>query len=313
MRRRSTGTIPASAVVAALRPRGLWRRWLFAGVVLLGMAACGSDTSVRSGAPGAVAADRPAFPPESGPVSLWLSADEVPPGAEVVAVLRNPTGVEVTFGVAAHVDRWDGAAWVAHRNLPMCLDFWHCTGKPQAIDADFVVPSIGLSPVGGIGSVERFTTAGLDLGWYRIRQRANEDIVATGILHVTDDAPAPAPLTPTDEPAVSLGPVILSPEGGRITAFPIIPASGASQSSDDVVVATAHLQDPAVIERWDGSRWEKETVVDLHRGEQRGGPDLDRYADLPALPAGAYRFVRTAEDGYPAHTGRFWVVAEPGR
>src|SRR5438309_4403596 len=77
-------------------------------------------------APGRLAVPRPAFPAERGPVWLWLSATEVPPGAELVASLQNPSGVDTLFGVAATIDRWDGSAWQPHRSVAVCLDFWSC-------------------------------------------------------------------------------------------------------------------------------------------------------------------------------------------
>ena len=79
-------------------------------LALLLATGCGAATAVttQDGS-----APRPSFPPETSPVSLWLSASEVPPGAEVVAILRNPTGAEAVFGVAATVDRWDGAVVLA--------------------------------------------------------------------------------------------------------------------------------------------------------------------------------------------------------
>jgi len=170
-------------------------------------------------------------------------------------------------------------------------------------------PSIGLSATAErSGPAERFTTAGLDPGWYRIRQRANEQVIATGILHVADGAPSPAPLPPTDQPAISLNPALVGPHGGRITALPILPTSGNGQTIDDVVAATANLAETASIDRWDGKDWHMQTTIELHPGTEGAGPHVDRTASLPALPAGAYRFVRHPADGHADHTGRFWVV-----
>jgi len=277
---------------------------LLTGLLLTG---CGSASRVTAG--GAEGEARPAFPAETSPVTLWLSALEVPPGAEVVAILRNLTGVPATFGVAATIDRWDGANWVPHRFVGLCLDFWFCTGKPGPLDGDHAEPAIGLSATAERpGPAERFTTAGLDPGWYRISQRANEPVIATAILHVADGAPSPAPLPPTDQPAISLNPALVGPHGGRITALPILPTSGKNQTIDDVVAATANLAETASLDRWDGTDWRMQTTVELHAGTEGAGPHLDRSADLPALPAGAYRFVRHATDGRPDHTGRFWVV-----
>jgi hypothetical protein len=277
---------------------------LLAAVLLAG---CGSASRVTAG--GAEPEARPVFPTEASPATLWLSAAEVPPGAEVVAILRNPTGTPATFGAAAFIDRWDGTSWMPHRFVGMCLDFWFCSGKPGPLDGDHAVPSIGLSASAERpGPVERFTTLGLEPGWYRIRQQANEPIVATGILHVADGAPSPAPLPPTDRPAISLNPALIGADGGRITALPILPTSGNGQTLDDVVAATADLAETASIDRWDGTDWRTQTSVELSPGTDGTGPHLDRTADIPALPAGAYRFVRHATDGRADYTGRFWVA-----
>jgi len=50
--------------------------------------------------------------------------------------------------------------------------------------------------------IERFSTAGLDPGWYRLRQEGSHNQTATGIFHITAGAPTPAPLPPTGQQAL---------------------------------------------------------------------------------------------------------------
>jgi hypothetical protein len=243
----------------------------------------------------------PALP--ASPYSLWLSADRVAPGpVELVAVLVNHGGAEATFGVAATVDRWDGNEWTAYGDLVMCMDHWHCTARVQPPGQVGDVPAIGLSAKPWIsGPVERFTTDGLDVGWYRISQEANEGIVAAAILEVAADGSAPAPLVPVDAPAISVTPPLASPAGGEIHLYPLIPAPSGAQSRDDVQSAIRGLSEVARLERWDGSSWEATGDVELHVTDD----DLARLADLPRLTDGEYRLVREGPVG--PHIGHFWV------
>lgn len=244
-------------------------------------------------------------PPElpASPYSLWLSADRVAPGpVEVVAVLVNHGGVDATFGVAAKVDRWDGNEWTAYGDLVMCMDHWHCTAHVQPPVEVRAVPAIGLSAEPRrSGPVERFTTDGLDAGWYRISQEANEGIVAAAILEIAADVSAPAPLVSVDAPAISVTPPLVSPDGGQIHLYPLIPAPSGAQSREDVQDAIQGLSEVARLERWNGSSWEAAGDVELHGTDD----DLARLADLPPLPEGEYRLVREGPVG--PHIGHFWV------
>jgi hypothetical protein len=243
----------------------------------------------------------PALP--ASPYSLWLSADRVSPGpVELVAVLVNHGGVEATFGVAAKVDRWDGNEWIAYGDLVMCMDHWHCTARVQPPGEVRGVPAIGLSAEPRrSGPVERFTTDGLDVGWYRISQEANEGIVAAAILEVAADGSEPAPLVSVDAPAISVTPPLVSPDGGEIHVYPLIPAPSGVQSREDVQSAIRGLTEVARLERWDGSSWEAAGDVELHMTDD----DLARLADLPRLTEGEYRLVREGPVG--PHIGHFWV------
>ena len=241
-------------------------------------------------------------PMTDSPVSLWLSAERVAPGpVESVAVLVDHRGVDATFGVHATVDRWEGDEWVSYGELVMCMDHWHCTARIEPPGSSDGVPGIGLSPkLGSPGPVVRFTTEGLEVGWYRISQVANEGIVASGLLEIVAGAPTPAPLVPVDVPAISVTPALVPTDGGRVDLYPLIPAPSGSQSREDVLRAIAGLSETALIERWDGSGW-----THLGRVALSKGVDLGSSAGLPPLPQGAYRLVREGPGG--PHIGHFWV------
>jgi hypothetical protein len=244
---------------------------------------------------------------EPAPISLWLSASRVDDKqpTELVAVLVNRDGPNATFGVAARIDRWDGQAWVPHRLLAMCLDHWFCTAEPQAL-GEMVVNSIGLSARAGTpGPSERFSTKGLDKGWYRISQMANEGNVAAAILQVVPGADSVAPLVPVDKPAILITPVLVKPTGVTVQLLP--PLVPGVNSVGELERAIAGLAETASIERWDGRDWKP--IADIALRPSPSEP-LGRNADLPALAEGDYRLVRVGTNG--PHTGRFWVtVAAP--
>jgi hypothetical protein len=182
------------------------------------------------------------------------------------------------------------------------MDHWHCTARVQPPGEIAAVPAIGLSAEPGRpGPVERFTTDGLDVGWYRISQEANEGIVAAVTLQVVEGAPAPAPLVAIDVPAISVTPALVSPDGAETFLYPLIPAPTGAQSREDVLEAIRGLSEVARIERWNGSTWEAVGEIQLRRADD----DLARTAVLPPLPEGEYRLVREGPEG--PHVGHFWV------
>jgi hypothetical protein len=271
---------------------------MLVGALLL--VACGADQDEQAtGAPPAPPA------PEPSPVTLWLSAERVPPGpAELVAVLVNRAGGEVMFGVGAEVDRWDGSTWVPHRKLGMCLEGWHCTAEMRPLDEELVIPSIGLTAtLDRPGPLQRFTTDGLESGWYRISQMANEGMVASGIVEVALGAAAPAPIVPVDSPVISVTPPLLAPGGGTVTLFPLVPGA---TSIGDLERALEELAETASIERWSGDGWAPVAELDLELDPGGREPSFERSLDLPALEVGDYRIVRAHPGG--DHVGRFWVV-----
>jgi hypothetical protein len=290
-------------------PRSPKERWLagITGLVVFGAVVLFVwDSFLPSGDP-APAGGEAEPPPVSGPVSLWLSEERVPPGAfDIVAMLVDHRGVEATFGVHAVVDRWDGSEWEPYGELVVCMDHWHCTARiesPGSIDA---VPGIGLAArPGKPGPVERFTTDGLDPGWYRLSQTANEGVVARGIFEIVPGAAPPIPLWSVDVSAISISPALLPTEGGEVYLYPLVPpGSDGSQSREEVQHAVEGLSETARIDRWDGSAWEPVTTIEL---TGVSGDDLPRTALVPALERGEYRLVRDGPAG--SHVGHFWVDA----
>jgi hypothetical protein len=72
------------------------------------------------------------------------------------------------------------------------MDHWHCTAPIERSGGSGAVLAIGLGPrKGAPRPVERFTTEGLDVGWYRISQTANEGVVARGSSRSPMARPSP--------------------------------------------------------------------------------------------------------------------------
>lgn len=144
------------------------------------------------------------------------------------------------------------------------------------------------------------------MGWYRISQEANEGMVAAGVLEVADGSPAPAPLWPVDQAAISVQPPLVAPDGEMATLSALIPAPTGTQTIDDVGAAVQGLAEAAAIERWDDGAWAPVAAVDFASPPPRP-PDYSRTVELPALPGGAYRLIRSSPRG--EHVGHFWVGA----
>lgn len=281
------------------------RERVIAGVVAIAVfvavAAFGWRAFTTTGDAAAPVDTPPALPASS--FSLWLSAERVPPGAvELVAMLVNHDGTDAIFGVFATLDHWDGDEWVPYGELVMCMDHWHCTARVQPPGEIDGVPALGVSAEPERpGPVERFTTEGLDAGWYRISQEANEGIVAAAIFEIVEGASAPAPLVSIEAPAISVTPALVWPNGVEIGLYPLIPAPTGAQSREDVLEAIRGLSEVARLERWNGSTWEAAGEIQLREADD----DLARSAELPPLPEGEYRLVREGPEG--RHIGHFWV------
>ncbi|MBK5222478.1 MAG: carboxypeptidase regulatory-like domain-containing protein [Acidimicrobiia bacterium] len=296
-RRRRAGRFVAGAAVALVLLGG-------AGTML---AQTDDSTQVATDPDGIATEGPPAdeINPPGRDVSLWLSADRVPPGdVEMAGVLVAHTDTPRTYGLRTQVDRWDGDQWVPHRQLVMCLDHWHCTAEMQPLGASVDVDDIGLAATrDGRGALERFTIRGLDEGWYRISHTNGAE--ASGVFEIAEGAPEPAPLWPTDRPALSISPALVPATGATVAISPLIPASGGSQSAEDIERAVDGLADTATIERWEVDEWVPIDELDLELDPD--GIPTGRAAVMPSLEPGAYRLVRTGP-GEP-HVGNFWMDA----
>ena len=259
-------------------------------------------------------AGAPPAEPTDGDAFVWIGPDRVPPGADLAVALVSRTGADLIGGVGMTVERWDGASWQAYGFAGLCVDGWRCAGSVTR-DGDGGVLDIGIGP----GTAMRLSTNGLERGWYRLSEGVT-DMSATpapdgsrpggavaGQFEVTDDAPQPAPLPPTDGVATSVHPALLAQPGGAVTLSPVVPPNAdGSQTSDDIAAAVAGLSETARVERWTDGAWLRVGEVDLTPAP---GDGTARAANVPALPEGAYRLVRTGPPGEV--TGSFWVV-DPG-
>lgn len=298
---------PAAIVARGRRRRRATRAATAAlSVVAVAAVATGAVGLLRGSVP--PPADTPPPPEAPSPVSLWLSAEQVPPGdAEMVAVLVSNDGTEATFGVPAALERWDGSAWRAFRRTNMCLADWHCTARWYPPDAPEVqgAEDIGLGVAAGSpGPVERFTVDGLDPGWYRVVQEAYGGVVARGVFEVAADAPAATPLWPTDAPAVSVQPGLLATTGGAVTLVPLVAPVDGNLDAGMLEAAMTGLGPLALVQRWDGSGWTEAGDVETTAADEVSVPGELR-ATLPALEPGAYRVLLRGNG--KELMGSFWV------
>lgn len=240
--------------------------------------------------------------PEPTEVYLWLSAARVPPGsADLMAAVVNNSRRDMTFGVAANVERWDGAVWRPYGAMVMCLDHWQCSAQIQPNTERAVVPLIGLTASPGSPSTaERFTTTGLSPGWYRISQAADDGSVAAAVLEVAPDAEEPAPLTGLGEPTITIQPVIMS-RGAETTL--VLHTVGASAAHG---LPGSGRTETVIVQQWTPTRWTPvgEWSLDL---SATGDPSVEASVVIPQdLPSGQYRVIR--EDATAgALMGNFWV------
>jgi len=296
--------VDASGIVRRGRARRR-ARWAGAGSAVAGVLVAVVAVTGYGGQRRQEVAAPPPEPPAA--VSLWLSAEEVPPGAEMVAVPVGDPAVPVEFGVAVYVDRWMGDRWASLGGAEMCLDHWFCTATFAPTDGSLGVHEISI----GLGVPQRFTTAGLEPGWYRLNQTGYGGLTVRGVFEVSVDAAEPAPLAPTNTASISVRPVLVESEGETVTLTLLVPPQDeASQSVEDIAAATEGLAGDVTVERWTQQRWE--TVVRLPVTDPPGtDPAMNQLADtveIPPLAAGAYRLVREGPAG--SHYGSFWVPAD---
>ena len=306
--RRRSGRGAALAVVVAL-----------AGATAL-VGCAGDDPSPEAEAPASEA-----VPPavDRTAAHLWLSAEQVPPeGGDLAVVLVDPGRSGDTWGVAADVDRWDGAGWERLDRARVCMDFWDCVGQIGGVDA---VEDIGLTAA-PVGPLTWLRTGALDPGWYRLTQTSDEGTVAAGRFEVRAGAEA-VPMADADsvregDARLVVEPTVLFASDALRAAeaeYPVLQVSTsvptdlsserviAVRASADAGAAPRAWQDGRIrIERWDGERWIDASELQL------GGMSPGIGADDPILftfddpPPGAYRIVVLTEAA--TLEGRFWVT-----
>lgn len=261
-----------------------------------------SGPSTSTSAPPAVDAAAP---------HLWLSATDIPTaGADVAVQLVDPTRAGDTYGVAAQVERWDGERWVDPVHAALCTDFWGCTGE---IGGSGAVPDIGLSAESGRGPLTWLRVEGLEPGWYRLSQTANEGTVATASFRVGDDAAAQPPSDVTGnahlgvEPAVRTTAMSSTMATVRLVVHEVTTGIPVPERWQDGVVR---------VERWEDGGWGTGFVGDGLQLTPSTDPDQpDAYTvDLGPWPPGTYRLAIGTDDvtATPTLEGRFWVVDETG-
>jgi hypothetical protein len=262
-----------------------------------------------------VASADPATPPaDDGTVTLFLSDTVLPAsGADLVAILRNTGTESPTFGVGAFVDRWNGDSWEEQSPIATCLDFWFCVASLDAPDG---IATIGLAaPPGGYGSTQWIHVDGLEPGWYRLRQVANEGTIATGTFQVVDRDVATIDFGDVTVDKLVVQPTVRRAGGacqGAICAIRIAALAKDAHTATDIDAFEASLDDGARLDRWTGDRWATVGELDFTieaRVDWTRQPG-ERLAALPqGLTPGAYRVIRTAPDG--AEPAGFFFVEQP--
>lgn len=280
-------------------------------VLAFGAMSLGTGTGTAPAAP----------PPDGGPLdamavdregpALYLSAQEVPPGAEVAGVLVSKSMLGLSLDQRAFVERWEDGRWVDHEeSLVWCVATQGCDGQLHASGVAPNYAAVEIEPAPGApGPVMRMSTEGLEPGWYRIRHRMlgqeTEGCVETeeaqfctspgagawSVLEIKPGAPDPVPLPPLDEVSLVAYPSVLTTGlDGRLTLDEVVP-DGAHPADAPVEAAR--------VEVWDGA-W---APVDADVAVTDEGGVLA--VQVPGLDPGAYRVVLTRGDSEV--WGSFWV------
>lgn len=296
------------AAVGSLLRRGRRRRR--ARQVGAGAAAVGVVAAL---AVGGMAMDRSPAPPVAPPpeasvgTDLWLSAERVPPGTEVVGVLVVQTGVggEV-FDQLASVERWVDGAWVDRAEpLLWCLPTDPCSAEVMEPGTAVDFQPVEIAPEPGVpGPAMRMSTAGLEPGWYRVTHTARSGAVASAVVEIAADAPSPAPLVPLDEPSLVVDTPVIPRDPGAPLVLTRVDAEGG--------LAGGEPADQARVDVWREGAWVTvQDRVPLSDDDMDGeGAPLVQGALVMGLDPGEYRVVLSGPGGEV--WGRFWVVELPG-
>lgn len=254
----------------------------------------------------AVSTPPPAEP--ARPVALEVVPELVEPGGVVTAVLVASRVNDLTFGIAADVDRWDGHEWRRTGVAPLCLVEWGCVATvTEQLDG---VNDIGLSAAPDApGPATVLGTDGLADGWYRITLHAGRTGgVATGVFEVRPGGGTAPPHPAQDDVRLVVVPALVPPEGGVARVATQVPAGpDGTLTAEDVAEVDATLADSALVQRWDGGRWLDVADAPVRPPTGEPGTEWGTPVVLPALEEGSYRLVRHRADG-PAPWGVFSVV-----
>lgn len=249
-------------------------------------------------------------PPEpTRPVAIQVVPDVVAPGDVVTAVLVASEENDLTFGVAAEVEQWDGDEWRRAGAVGLCLVEWECVGTvTDRLDG---VNDIGLGAAPGApGPATVLNTDGLSDGWYRLVQEAALDEgVATGVFEVRTGASAAPPLPAEDQVRLTVDPALVPPDGGLVRVVTQVPAGpDGTLTAEDIEEVDSALDPSALVQRWDGEEWLDVVDVPVQPREPDLGVEWGSPVALPQLEEGSYRLVRVRA-GEPAPWGVFTVTA----
>jgi hypothetical protein len=233
---------------------------------------------------------------------VWLSASQVPlSGATVAAVVVNPTGQSVVYGVSGTFERWNGTVWVSG-------GYWDTTiaglvGFGSITSRQPVAVSVGLSASAhGVGTVEYFSVPPLPQGWYRVAHTGAGDArVASGILHVTATAPPPTPISDPAPPTLRATPALLPLSGGAVRLQRVV-----SPGSNPAPLFPQLIQRVA-FERWTGHVWDPVAILPAEPTPAAPATAISEVTvTVPSEPVGAYRVVANETSGPPVATA-IWI------
>lgn len=288
--------LDAGAVLRGARRRRRGRQvgGALAAVALVAVVAVGATALMNRADP------PPAGPPpvDASASGLWLSAERVAPGADVVGVLVDETGQHV-YDQLATVERWVDGAWQdGSRPLLWCLPGDGCSAEvlPPGTVLDY--EPVEITPTSGEpGPAMRMSTAGLEPGWYRITHTSRGGVEASALLEVAADATAGAPLPPLGEASLDVRPVLVAAGDALLLTLSLLDADGDA--------ADATPADAAAIQAWQDGAW-----AAVAEGVPLGGGDVAPSGIVvPPLAPGEYRVVVAGPDGDA--WGRFWVLPAP--
>lgn len=254
---------------------------------------------VRPGGGAVGPVSTPPSPEPTRPVAIQVVPQVVAPGGVVTAVLVAGEANDLTFGIAADVDRWDGSAWQRAGVTALCLVEWQCVGT--VTDRLGGVEDIGLGAAPGTpGPATVLSTEGLADGWYRLTQTAWPEGVATGVFEVRTGAPAGAPQPSTEEERLTVDPVLVPPAGGQVRVVTQVPpGDDGTLTAEDIEEVDASLDPTAQVQRWDGEQWLDVAEVPVGQRATDLGAEWGSPVALPALDEGSYRLLRARAGAQP--------------